>query len=83
MLMRHLLCPLGLSGPITDASWTHSYSKQCIHECFSTSHLTPLAPPTPTLYWPEISVHLEKFPEVQQAASLKISHVNNSIVNTH
>ena len=27
-LVRRLLGPLGLSGPIANTSWTHNYSKQ-------------------------------------------------------
>ena len=27
-LVRCLVVPLGLSGPMTSTSWTHSYSKQ-------------------------------------------------------
>ena len=28
VLVRHLLCPLGLSGYMISTSWTHSYYKQ-------------------------------------------------------
>ena len=66
MPVRRLPYLLGLSGPIVDVSWTHSYSKQCLHGCFchilphptpSTSH--PTHPPTShyLLQWSEISAH--------------------------
>ena len=51
---RHLSGLLGLIGPIANASWTHSYAKQCI----------PPHPPHPTVLPPanslkiEISTHL-------------------------
>ena len=39
VLVRHLLGPIGLSGPITSTYWTRSYSKH--------SGYPPAPPPTP------------------------------------
>ena len=44
------LRPQGLLGSIADASWIHSYSKQCLNGCFATSHPTRVTLPPPTSY---------------------------------
>ena len=44
MLVRHLLGLLGLSGPIADASWTHSYANKKYNPP-QAAH--PRPPPTP------------------------------------
>ena len=43
MLVRHILIALaiGLSGPVADTSWIHSYYKQCRHGSFATFCPTP------------------------------------------
>ena len=71
---RHLSGLLGLIGPIANASWTHSYAKQCI----------PSHPPNP------LSSHLlthcaglklvptyKNYPEVQQTVSLIVRHLDS------
>ena len=51
LLMRCLLGPLGLSGPIAGASWTHSYSKQLSGRYIPLpSAHNPHPPPTHSLY---------------------------------
>ena len=52
LIMRRLLGPQDLLGPmaIADASWFHSYSKQCLNGCFATSHPTRVTLPPPTSY---------------------------------
>ena len=42
--VRHLFCPVDLSRLSVDTSWHHSYSKQSIQVCFTTS-LPPVPPP--------------------------------------
>ena len=47
VLVSHLMGPLGLSGPIADVSWTHSYSKQSTASECPPSSTTPIPlPPT-------------------------------------
>ena len=67
LVSKASLRPLGLSGPIVDATQTHRCSKQCLHGCFatcnptlphSTTHTSPI-PPSPYLRWPETSAHLK------------------------
>ena len=43
VVVRHILIALaiGLSGPVADTSWIHSYYKQCLQLLIATSHLTP------------------------------------------
>ena len=44
-----LIRPLDLYGPPVDASWTHSYSKQCLHDsfCHFSPNPTEITPPHP------------------------------------
>ena len=49
MSVRHLLVPLGLSGPILNSSQTHSYSRQCLHGCFLPLLTHPIPPAAPSL----------------------------------
>ena len=68
---RHLSGLLGLIGPIANASWTHSYAKQCI-------------PPHPLPLSSHVLIHYaglkivptyKNYPEIQQTVSLIVSHV--------
>ena len=70
---------LALSGPIGDASWTHSYSKQCIHMffCLSPHPITHFPSHLPLPYTGLKLVHTGKISEIHQAASLKVSHISH------
>ena len=60
-----LIGPLGLSGPIVHASWSHSYYRQYLHDFFDIAHPTALPTHLPshlphaTVHWPKISTHLK------------------------
>ena len=70
--LKCLLGHLDLSGPIVDASWTHSL---CPYGCFCHLHtiLTPPhCPPAPYLHWPELAhtrKNTLKIPGIQPADS--------------
>ena len=64
MLVKHLLCLLGLSGFATDVSLTRNYYKQCswlILPPHTPLHCQFISHPTHSLtaQWPEINLHLK------------------------
>ena len=73
VLMRHLLGPPGLSGPMASTSWTHRCSKQSFWRVWPASSFPPTPPPLPPLVRAthDIAVDVKK---VAQNSAVLASH---------